>query len=895
MGILIWLVSMAALGQAAPGQSPPVQSKELRGIVKQGGSPAPGAVVTISQGPLRRTAMTNEKGEYGFRGVAEGAWAVQVELPGFKTERREQITGAAPAEWNLQPGLSFERPAAAAPPRRAPAPRPTTAQPKPVAPPPLVSEAQRLSDDKEEAKAGPAPLTDWMAPEFRPLKKSPYNGSLAGLWNQPAWDARAYSLTGQRLAKPDYHRGQGLAAFGGRDFSLNYQWMRNRSPQTVAGLVPTPAQRAAVRNPQAAELVRFYPEANFAESSQYNFQKMVTSGFHQDEVQSKWQRTLRRHTVLSSFSWQSTRTDAEDLFGFVDQTRTGGGNLTAGYRRAYGPRAFVRLGAQLTWLENEVTPFFANRRNVSAAAGITGNNQDPINWGPPTIEFSGGLAPLKPPAAVWRRNQVAGLTGDGSLVRGKHTWSGGFAYRRQQFNIIGQEEARGAFTFTGDDWAKFSAGRPDTALLAYGNADKYLRGATAELFTNDDWRLHPALTLNLALRWEYWSPLHEKYGRLVNPGGPLRPDRNNFSPRVGLAWRPWQAPVVVRAGYGVFHDAAVYAPVMMRMAQQAPLSRSLRLGASPALPLTLANGFPAGAAAAFFGVDPHFRVGYAHSWQASVQAVLPAEWELLLLYQGTQGTRGQQQTLPGTDPGRALPGGGATYLTSNGTSNRQAGNLRLSRRLGGRVSASVNYIWSKALDNTALGPKGQGATYIAQNWLNLAAERGRSNFDQRHTFSGTAEFNSGARTPWRWARDWSWTVQWAAGSGLPLTPQWLAPVPGTGVIHSWRPDYTGANPYQAPDGLQLNPAAFAPPRPGQWGNAGRNSLNGPPQIAVNTSLTRLFRTKGRAVWELRAEAANVLNNATFPQWNTVVGNAQFGVPLAGNPMRMVQVLGRVRF
>ena len=882
MRILVLLVGLAAALEAA----------ELRGLVKQGGVPAAGATVTVIQGPIRRTALTNEKGEYGFRGVAEGTWTVQVELPGFKTERREQMAGGSPEEWSLQAGLSFERPAAAAPQQRGPAPAP--AKPK-AEPPPLVTEAERLSDDKEEAKAGPTPLADWQAPEMRRAKTSAYNGSLAGLWNQPAWDARAYSLTGQRMAKPDYHRAQGLAELGGRDFSMNYQWMRNRSPQTVTGLVPTSAQRAAVTSPQAAELVKLYPEANFGGSSQYNFQKAVTSGFHHDEVQSKWQKTVRRHTVLSSFAWQSTRTDTEDLFGFVDQTRTGGGNLTTGYRRAYGARAFLRVGAQLTWLENEVTPFFAGRRNVSAQAGITGNNQDPANWGPPTLEFSGGIASLKSPQSVWRRNQVAGLNGDGSMVRGKHILSGGMNYRRQQFNIVGQEEARGVFAFTGDDWSKFSAGRPDTAMIAYGNADKYLRGDSVEVFGNDDWRVRSSLSLNFAMRWEYWSPLTEKYGRLVNPGGPLRPDRNNFSPRVGLAWRPLLGPVVVRAGYGVFHDAAVYAPVVMRMAQQAPLSRSLRIGTSDALPLTLANGFPVQAEAAFFGVDPNFRVGYGHSWQASAQIVLPAEWELLALYQGTQGMRGQQQVLPGTAPDRVVPGVGATYLSSNGTSNRQAGSLRLSRRFGGRISASVNYTWAKALDNTALGPKGQGATHVAQNWLDLAAERGRSNFDQRHTITGTAELNSGARTTWRWMRDWSWTVQWAAGSGLPLTPVWLQPVPGTGVTGNWRPDYTGANLYQVPEGLRVNPAAYAAPGPGQWGNAGRNSINGPKQLVVNTGITRVFRTKGRTVWEFRGEAANVLNNATFPSWNTVVGNAQFGAPMAGNPMRMVQVLGRVRF
>lgn len=883
MRILVLLVGLAVALEAA----------ELRGVVKQGGAPAAGATVAVTQGPTRRTALTNEKGEYGFRGVAEGSWTVQVELPGFKTERRELVAGGPPEEWNLQAGLSFERPAAAAPQRRGPAPAPPTSKEEPA--PPLVTEAQRLSDDKEKEKSGSTPLADWQAPDMRKAKASPYNGSLAGLWNQPVWDARAYSLTGQRMAKPDYHRAQGLAALGGRDFSMNYQWMRNRSPLTVTGLVPTGAQRAAVMSPQAAELVKLYPEANFAGSSQYNFQKAVTNGFHQDEVQSKWQRNARRHTVLSSFAWQSTRTDTEDLFGFLDQTRTGGGNLTAGYRRAYGARAFLRAGAQLTWLENEVTPFFAGRRNVSAGAGITGNNQDPVNWGPPTLEFSGGIAALRTPQPVWRRNQTAGLTGDGSMVRGKHTWNGGMSYRRQQFNIVGQEEARGVFAFTGDDWSKFSAGRPDTAMIAYGNADKYLRGATVEVFGNDDWRVRPSLTLNLALRWEYWSPLTEKYGRLVNPGGPLHADRNNFSPRLGLAWRPWKAPVVVRAGYGVFHDAAVYAPVMMRMAQQAPLSRSLRLGTSAALPLTLANGFPVGAEAAFFGVDPNFRVGYAHSWQGSLQVVLPAEWELLGLYQGTQGTRGQQQVLPGTAPDRVVPGVGATFLSSNGTSNRQAGSVRVSRRLGGRVSASVNYTWAKALDNTALGPRGQGATHVAQNWLDLAAEWGRSDFDQRHAVTGTAEFNSGVRTPWRWMRDWSWSVQWLAGSGLPLTPIWLRPVPGTGVSGSWRPDYTGAELYTAPEGLRVNPAAYTAPAPGQWGNAGRNTIDGPKQLAVNTALTRIFRTKGRAVWEFRAEAANALNNATFPGWNTVVGNAQFGAPVAGNPMRMVQVLGRIRF
>ena len=76
-------------------------------------------------------------------------------------------------------------------------------------------------------------------------------------------------------------------------------------------------------------------------------------------------------------------------------------------------------------------------------------------------------------------------------------------------------------------------------------------------------------------------------------------------------------------------------------------------------------------------------------------------------------------------------------------------------------------------------------------------------------------------------KDWTVATQITAGSGLPQNPIYLAPVEGTGVTGTIRPDYTGAPLYAAPGGLYLNPAAYAPPLPGQWGNAGRNSITGP--------------------------------------------------------------------
>ena len=132
------------------------------------------------------------------------------------------------------------------------------------------------------------------------------------------------------------------------------------------------------------------------------------------------------------------------------------------------------------------------------------------------------------------------------------------------------------------------------------------------------------------------------------------------------------------------------------------------------------------------------------------------------------------------------------------------------------------------------------------------------------------------------------------GSGLPETPIYFAAVPGTGVTGNLRPDVTGASIYAAPTGLFLNPAAFRAPTPGQWGNAGRNSITGPSQFGLNASLGRTFRWGGFSM-DLRMDVTNVLNHVTFKNWNTTVNSAQFGLPSSVNTMRSVQPTLRVRF
>ena len=108
---------------------------------------------------------------------------------------------------------------------------------------------------------------------------------------------------------------------------------------------------------------------------------------------------------------------------------------------------------------------------------------------------------------------------------------------------------------------------------------------------------------------------------------------------------------------------------------------------------------------------------------------------------------------------------------------------------------------------------------------------------------------------------------------------------------SIRPDTTGASVQAAPPGRHLNPAAFTPPKVGQWGTAGRNSIVGPSPFALNASLGRTFLED----LDLRFDATNALNHVTYPSWNAVVSSSQFGLPVTANAMRSLQATLRWRF
>jgi hypothetical protein len=646
-------------------------------------------------------------------------------------------------------------------------------------------------------------------------------------------------------------------------------------------------------------------------------------------------------------------------------------------------------------LRTQVRPYFANRSNISGQAGITGNDQSPTNWGPPTLIFSSGIASLSDGQSSFDRNETNAVASSILWNHGHHNVTLGGDFRRQEFNYLSQQDPRGTFTFTGiatgaSDFADFLKGIPDTSSIAFGNADKYFRQSVYDAYLTDDWRLRPELTINTGIRWEYGAPITELHGRLVNldiapgfsavapvlgsnptgaltgeryPASLLRPDRRGIEPRVALSWRPIPgSSVVVRGGYGVYDDTSVYQRTALQMAQQSPLSTSLSVQNSAACPQTLASGFnPCSSTTSnTFAVDPNFRVGYAQTWQLAVQSDLPGALQLTATYLGIKGTRGVQEYLPNTypagttNPCPACPVG-FVFRTSNGNSTREAGSLQLRRRLRSGFTATLQYTYSKSIDDDSVlggqGPvattstttTGNGATTgaatgatagattgattgaassspqtaaIAQNWLNLSAERGLSTFDQRNLVNAQIQYTTGVGlgggsllSGWRGKvlKRWTMLGQIAAGSGLPETPVYLAAVTGTGVTGSVRPKVTGASVYDAPAGFHLNAAAYTAPLTGEWGDARRNSITGPSTFTFNASLARTFRLKDRYSLDLRVDSTNLLNHVVFTSWNTTLNPAAnpgsslastsplFGLPAAANTMRSLQTTMRLRF
>jgi hypothetical protein len=484
---------------------------------------------------------------------------------------------------------------------------------------------------------------------------------------------------------------------------------------------------------------------------------------------------------------------------------------------------------------------------------------------------------------------------------------------------------------TGFDFADFLLGLPQQTSVQYGTNSYYFRGNSWDLYVQDEWKIRGDLTFNWGLRYEYVSPMTEINNHIVNldvapgftaavpvlpgqagfPATLVKPDRDNFAPRVGIAWKVG-TKTVIRAGYGINYNTGAYQNIVQKLAFQPPFSITATNVQSATTQLTLQDGFPPafpGTVTNNYAVDPNYHLGYVQIWNLDVQRQITPSVLVNLDYTGTKGTRLDVLEAPNRTPtGLLIPGVQPfLYETSGADSVAHAGSLRVRKRLQQGISIGGTYTFSKSIDDAST--IGGGATVVAQNAFDLAAERGLSSFDQRQKFTADYLWELPFGQGRRWGAnkgllsdvlgDWQWSGDWTIASGMPFSPRVLGNFSDVsrGTNGTLRPDLTGL-PISIPNPTTsdwFNTAAFVVPPSGQFGDAGRNSITGPPTRLFDMAMTKRFPMREGRSLEFRISASNVFNTPQYTTIDTTVNSPTFGRVTAVGSMRTVQLTARFRF
>ena len=338
----------------------------------------------------------------------------------------------------------------------------------------------------------------------------------------------------------------------------------------------------------------------------------------------------QKDTLAVAFNLQERNSQPFEPYGCCNSTDGQGINTNINWRHRFGNRSFNAL--RLAFNRNTTTgvPFFTD--NVASQIAIAGASEDPRNFGPPNLSFANfsGLSDSNwSKTAAWNYGASDAL----QLHRGAHNWSFGGGYTHYLNNTLGDANGRGAFGFsglataqyvnglpvanTGNDFADFLLGLPETSSISHGAngvLSDYFRSNLYNAFVMDDWRVASNFTLNLGVRYEYFTPWQRKVRTHCQPGycagfhgggarhsrpnravkrgdlsvGLIRPDRNDFGPRIGIAWKPGaRSKIVVRAGFGMYYTPNQYNRFQSNLAGQAPFAVTNYITTSSANVLTL--------------------------------------------------------------------------------------------------------------------------------------------------------------------------------------------------------------------------------------------------------------------------------------------------------------------
>jgi len=519
----------------------------------------------------------------------------------------------------------------------------------------------------------------------------------------------------------------------------------------------------------------------------------------------------------------------------------------------------------------------------------------------------------------------------------------------------------GVFSFngskTGNAYADFLMGLPAT-MTQDAPVRKTDNGAYFSLFAQDDYRIHPRVTLNLGVRYDLQMPYTDPQNRklafvpgaqsTVSPNAPVgllfpgdagisdgivKTDINNIAPRLGVAWDPrGDGRTSVRAAFGMFYGSitgnewnttADNQPFTVRQSFPTVKTLSDPYGNLPGgvgpFPFVYNPASPRFTLPAqVFGPSLDFVWPFAYQMNLTVEKELVSRVSVSASYVGALGRHlpasvdrnypvfGAGATTANVNARRPyLPGtiGSARVLESTFTSDYHALQLSAERR-GSHFSAKAYYTFGKALEDVDY--QGGGLPAV-QNSNRIELERARTSADRRHVFvlSGIWTVNYLDGSKHRLARGllngWTASAIVTLQSGAPLTITSGQDRNLDGLTTD-RADLVGdpvLDSGRSRDQLiaqWFNRSAFAQPALGTDGNAGRNILNGPGYRNVDLGVFRDIHLGGPAMLQVRLEATNLFNfvNLMNPDTN-LNAPATFGQIRSARDMRRIQLGGRFSF
>jgi hypothetical protein len=439
----------------------------------------------------------------------------------------------------------------------------------------------------------------------------------------------------------------------------------------------------------------------------------------------------------------------------------------------------------------------------------------------------------------------------------------------------------------------------------------HINNLMSAYFINDDLKLLPNLSLNLGVRYQFDTVLHDSKGLLQNfnvstlsldkPGAQLyAPSYVDWAPRLGFNWDPYgNGQTSVRGGFGLFF-LPISAGSPLNVATNTEQNVSINLLAiafqgvtcNPPvtsvqfpLPTTVPNCQPQ-APLNVTAVDPHQRDSYSEQWSLAVDQQLAKNVVLTLAYRGNRGLRlpsGYNLNLAKPNPDGTAPAAGAplTYELSN-----QWGSVNWSGQFAASdyndfnaairvnthgLSLQANYNWSHEFDDV------MGLFEAYQNPRDLKSAWAPGDIDVRNAFTVGAVYNAPRipKLPRRLATGWELSTIIQGRTPTPVNFSYNAYDPASSSL---RPDCVpGISPRAtkwSPKN-QFNVAAFTAPKLA-YGTCPRNYGRGTNYLQPDMAVVKTTKLTGRLSWELRAGIFDVLNHPNFSNPGGTVNGFSFG-------------------